>query len=182
MTRIPQSKLDSISQGANTTSPENRNPLSIKDIRFVLDRLPNVTFFAQRVNIPSIIAPSIEVTTPGTIKNIFVSGDSAEYSDLSVDILIDEDLASVIELHKWFRQTRGIFNADEVQKTQSEMESDGSVLVYTNQGAPNLVVRYMGLQPESIGDITLDLTEGEPSILTLPITFKYDYYEIRTTT
>ena len=69
------------------------NFLSNVEFRFILERLPNVEFYVQQINIPGVNSGYAERMTP--FKSIYTPGDTLVYEDLAMTIIADEKHAIV---------------------------------------------------------------------------------------
>ena len=80
---------------ANTTGflsnlPDNYNILSPIGYRLNIQKLPNVVYFCQTVNIPDITLGEIIQPTP--LRDISIFGDNLTIGTLEVGFVVDEDM------------------------------------------------------------------------------------------
>ena len=77
----------------------NRNFLSTGGFKFILNRIPKVSFFANQAEIPGI---SLGVSNqPTYLKDIDIPGDKLEYEDFRLTFLVDENLENYMQIQKW---------------------------------------------------------------------------------
>lgn len=154
------------------------NYLSAVEFKFVIDRLPNVEFYVQRANVPGISSGFSTTTTP--FKNIYGPGDKLEYDDLTVDVVVDENMSSYIESWNWLSSLTRPEGFDGYANIQNGdgIYSDATLFILSNSKNPNIKIKFKDLFPISVGQIDLDTTAGDidPPIATL--TFKYLSYNI----
>jgi hypothetical protein len=170
------------------TLTTNVNFLSPIEFKLSLDRLPNVQFFVKSVNIPGISSGHTEVFTP--FKNIHKPGDKLTYEEFTVSVICDEDMVAFREVSDWlvaltfpdnFEQYAGL-NPKTVGKSnteQSEVQSDGSLIILNSNKNANVTIKFKDLFPTSVGSIQLDTSGADLTPPTFDITFKYNGYTIK---
>ena len=80
-------------------TPSNRNFLSPLNFQFSIKRAPNVNFFLQKVNIPSLRLPSINI--PTQFVPIPTQFTHLEYGQFNIEFKVDEDFQNYMELYNW---------------------------------------------------------------------------------
>tara|TARA_Y100000034_G_C6701889_1_gene309587 strand:- start:98 stop:622 length:525 start_codon:yes stop_codon:yes gene_type:complete len=166
--------------------PNNLNILSPISFRLSIQKFPNVNFWCQSVNIPDMTVTEVVMPTP--FVDIPILGDKIEFGDLTVTILVDEDLVNFIEITNWMKavgtpenfsqrteyysKTEG-FNDNKVK----ELYSDATLHILTNNKNPNKEIKFRDLFPTTIGELMFDST-GENEAITTSITFQIRDYVI----
>lgn len=151
---------------------DNANNIAQKT-NFILgtSKLPKSVYMVQSVSIPE-----ISVSHPSSIGGRFgvamkLGADSSEYSDVSFDIILDEDLETFREvLEVMQRQVHpddGVFE---------DTDWEFWLQVNNNKGHPLFRIDFIHSRLTSIGDISLDSTDD--GINTMSLTISYDWYEI----
>ena len=79
--------------------PNNLNPLSPNGFSFSVTKLPDVAFFCQRVQIPSVTLASVDQFNP--FVNRPIPGEIMTFSELSLSFLVDEDMANYKAIFNW---------------------------------------------------------------------------------
>lgn len=161
--------------------PLNKSFLSNNKFDFVLDRIPNFTFFVQSVNLPSMALQSTTVNTP--FVQLSVPGNQLSYGQLSMTFMIDENMQSWYELYNWMFQLgnptslnkRGTLTGEAGSNTN--ILSDGTLFIKTNANNPNYKVSFFDMYPNDLGDITFSTTDNQ-DFLTSNVTFNYTYYTV----
>jgi len=174
--------------------------------RFQIQKLPEVQFFAQTINIPGI---SVEGLTQGTpLSQIAIAGSDLSYEDLSVSFLIDEQYRNYREVHDWLKglsfpenhtqfqnlltegsdrmpnsQSRGV--QTESGKTypatpDAAIYSDATLTILTSKNNPQLEVRFRDVFPKSLSSVQLTTQDTEVAYLIADVTFGYKFYEFAT--
>ena len=77
-------------------TPSNRNFLSPLNFQFSIKKAPNVNFFLQKVNIPALSLPTIDI--PTQFVPIPTSFTRVEYGEFNITFKVDEDLQNYLEI------------------------------------------------------------------------------------
>jgi len=168
----------------------NRNFLSPIGFKFTLSKFPKVDFFSNKASIPGInLGVAIQ---PTYLKDIPIPGDKLEYSDLTLDFLVDENLENYVEIHRWLiglgypeniKQFNDFRKTDELNPTTSGREltniySDGTLQILNSNYQPQANIRFSDLFPTALSTLDFDATKKTYDYLTAQVTFKYTIYNI----
>ena len=82
-------------------TPQNLNFLSPINFKFMLKRAPHVNFFIQKINIPGLSLPTIDVSNP--LIKVPYAGDHLNYEELNISFKVDEDLQNYMEINTWLK-------------------------------------------------------------------------------
>lgn len=159
----------------NLTS--NVNLLQPSGFKITINRenYSNLEFFAQSVQHPNVSGEGQELNYRGSsLKSL---PDKLTFGDLSVMILVDEDLNSYTEVLDWMR--RNVDN-NEVNATDNGINSrcDITVSILSSHNNVNKQIKYVDAYPSDLGDLSLETMSGEQTYITCSATFKYSYFEI----
>lgn len=166
-----------------TTEPVNKSFLSNNKFDFVLDRIPNFTFFVQSVNLPSMALQSTTINTP--FAQLSIPGNQLSFGQLSLSFIVDENMQSWLELYNWMFQLGNPTSLDKrgtltgQPGTNQHYLSDGALFIKTNANNPNFKVNFFDMYPNELGDITFSTTETQ-EFLTSTAVFNYTYYTVTT--
>ena len=69
--------------------------------RFIIQKLPEVQFFTQTINIPGVSVDGL--IQPTALSQISIAGSDLSYEDLSVSFLIDEEYRNYREVFDWLK-------------------------------------------------------------------------------
>ena len=58
------------------------------------------------------------------------------------------------------------------------IESDITVVAFNSHNNKSKTIKYINCVPTSVGAITFDATVGDTEVITFPVTFKIDFFEI----
>lgn len=158
------------------------NYLSSANFKFDIKRLPNVSFFAQECEIPSLEIGSVTIGTP--LVDYPIIGDKINFSPFELKFIVDENLNNYNEIFNWIVGMG--FPKDHSQYTRyrnfpndSSMYSDATLAILKNSLSYNKSIRFMDMFPVSLSQINLSslLRENEPVICSA--TFLYSLFEFK---
>jgi hypothetical protein len=174
--------------------------------RFQIQKLPEVQFFTQTINIPGISVDGLIQGSP--LSQIAIAGSDLSYEDLTVSFLIDEEYRNYREVHDWLKglsfpenhtqfqnllsegsdrmprsQTRGV--QTESGKTypatpDAAIYSDATLTILSSKNNPQLEIRFRDVFPKSLGSVSLTTQDTDVAYLVADVTFGYKYYEFAT--
>jgi len=169
---------------------ENRNFLSPTGFRFLLRRSPQVAFFCQQANVPSLDLGIAQQTY--YLKDVDIPGDKIVFGDLNIKFLVDEDLGNYMELQNWIRglgfpeslkefddldQEKDVFG--KYHQTGDNIYSDGTLQVLSNNLVPKFQIFFDDLFPYSLTTLSFDATDTDVEYFTAEASFKYTIYNIQ---
>jgi len=162
----------------NSRQPDTSNYLANTYFRFEFTRLPTVTYFCQRVNLPALTFTRAELPTQ-TGLTVKVPGGKYEHEDLTVSFLVDENMLNWLEVYNWMRSI-GVH--DEIKETipYEDRFSDARIVITNSAFKPNLIVKIRGAFPTSLSGIDFDSTAVETEGVIATATFAFTNYEIET--
>lgn len=166
--------------------PTNINPLSPNGFQFSITKLPEVSFFCQEVNLPDVSLPEASQGTP--FSDAKIPGDKLQYGELTVQFIIDEEMANYVAVHNWitalgFPKDKGQYRTwleEHDMLSDSELQrgySDAVLAILNNNNAPSRSIRFVDLFPTNIGALNFLSTSTDVQYLIGVATFSYTYYE-----
>jgi len=169
---------------------ENRNFLSPVGFKFILAEFPQVDFFCNEANIPSISLGS--AVQPTYLKDIDVPGDKLQYEDFSMRFLIDEDLKNYLEIHNWMRglgypeslqeiydlKEKDEYHPNTVKNSDIQYYSDGTLQILSSNQLPRFNVKFYNMFPTTLSTLTFDATQTDINYFTADVSFKYTIFDI----
>jgi len=170
--------------------PSNINPLSPNGFTFSITKLPNVSFFCQRVLIPSMTLASIERPTP--FINTPIPGEIMQFSELSIQFLIDDRMDNYKAIYNWMvalgypedhNQYKNFVNAQGGATLYSELArnySDATVGILDAQNNATNHFKFYDVFPISLDPVQLESTAMDVNYVIGSATFKYTYFTIDT--
>ena len=168
-------------------TPNNSNFLSILGFKLSIEKIPEVTYNCQTVELPSLSMGYAEQSTP--MIQMPVLGDKIQFGDFVIDFIINEDMTDYKKLWEWIvgighpesldqyssfhqAEARRLF-ARYNPKNHNVMYSDASLEILTNNYTPNNVVRFVDLFPIGLSAVPFQTTSEDVQYLTARATFKY---------
>lgn len=168
-------------------TPLNSNFLSPVGYRLSVEKIQEVTYNCQSVELPSLSMGYAEQGTP--MINLPILGDKIQFGDFIIDFIIDEDMVNYKKIFEWlvgighpesldqyseFHQAEatrllGRYNA----KNHGVMYSDASLEILTNNSTSNNVVRFVDLFPIGLSALPFKTTVQDIQYLTARATFKF---------
>lgn len=158
-----------------------QNFLNPNEFRFTMSRLPHVEFFVQGITLPDISSSPVERPTP--FKTLYLPGDKIEFSDLTLSVLVDEDLSSYLETWRWLialTKPEGFEQyADLVGAGGDGVYSDATLTVLSSKKNPNVEITFKDMFPVSVGSIALATNQTDVTPPVVDMTFRYASYDFR---
>jgi len=166
--------------------PQNTNYLQPSKFLLTFDRLGDVQYFCQTVNIPGVNLGQAPFNTP--MLDVFVPDRKMIYNPLSIHFTIDESLNGWQQLHAWFRSIASPTSFDErnrltslqnASKTSSSLNSysDATLTILSALNNPILRVKFYNVFPITLSDILFDTTQSADDIITADCVFTFDYFD-----
>ena len=169
---------------ALTRTPQNTNYLQPTKFIMAFDRIPNVQYFCQSVNIPGMQLGAAPLNFPGLDVN--APGTKMMYNQLAMTFTVDEPMKSWQDLHSWFRSIASPAGTDERNRlaalqsrrtTGTKSYSDATLTVLSALNNPLFRVRYYNCFPISLSDIQFDTEMSADDIITSDAIFLFDYFD-----
>jgi len=113
-------------------------------------------------NVIGVSTPSIDMGNtiqPTAIRNIYIPGNSLEFSDLTITFLLDENYSNYIKILKWIQLCR---NFDELDSER--IESDITLVLLNNKYKSEHSIVFQNCYPFSLSELPLNtqISETEP--------------------
>jgi len=170
-----------------STIPANLNPLSPNGFQFSIQKLPELTYFAQQVALPSISLPNVSVYTPFSTAQ--VAGDVLTYEPLTIDFLVDENMANYLAISDWivamgfpesYQQYISYQNKDNINISElAKNYSDATLQILNSSNNPIQTITFVDLVPTSLGNMTFLSTSDSVNYVTCSVTFDYTYFKFQ---
>lgn len=159
--------------------PVNKSFLSNNKFQFIISRLPNVEFFIQSINLPSLTLSTAETQTPFT--RISTPGNILTFEPLIVNYIMDENMQAWFEIYDWVTQLGNPTHRDKLGNltrtpgASNSVTSDIILTINTNANNPNIRVTFRDAYPTELSGVQFTSTEGQ-EFLTATINFAYTSY------
>ncbi len=151
---------------------------------FLIQNLPQVTYFCQSANIPSVNLGFAIHPTP--FANIPKPGEKIDYGELSVKFLIQETMANYIELYNWilalgFPESRTQFSSrfgTGARNTDLNEYSDATLLALDSNYNPVVEFAFKDCFPVGLTGIEFDVSTGDTQYFAAQAIFKYRTFTV----
>lgn len=145
---------------------ENKNFLQPTGFRVIIERenYGNLEFFAQSVNHPGASVSAVEIPVP-RVQGLPMPGDTISYGELSLNLILDEDLTAYKEVQKWLE--------DSVYNKVDGIHHDITVIVLTSHNNFCAQIKYKNCIPTQLGAIELTSTTGDVTYINFDTTFRF---------
>lgn len=156
--------------------PTNRNGLLKTHHQFQIRRLPNVSYWCQAANIPSMSLTAInQVTNFNPIKR---PGGELVYGDFKIKFMIDENLENWLELRQWFLECSNDADFDDYEPPTKHLDSASVLFILESNNQPKFKVTFGGLFPTFLEGIDFDSTAAKAEFQYATCNFAYTNFEI----
>jgi hypothetical protein len=176
---------------ALSSSPTNQNLCQASKFLLSFDRLPQMTWFCQKVNLPG-ISMAGDITQVSPFIDAPIPGDKMIYEPLSVTFLLDEQLLSWTVINQWIKGVTfpDNFNQYKLLTLQQNLQlqqkitgakpqySDALLTVFSNKNNPIFNVSFSDVFPISLSSINFDVALSAEFIMTGTASFKFTNYSI----
>jgi hypothetical protein len=178
-----------------STRFEQQNGLYGNHFRFTLEALPDLTFFAQAITIPSITSGPVNRATPFT--SIREVGDHLNYSNFTVSYLIDGAFKTYSSLYWWLKGYGFPHSYDEVlsfRETRAkrvampnpqvkDLEKTSASLLVLQPDTEKIIAefQFIDVVPTGLSDLQFGTMEHDAPVLKATVTFECTAFELMLT-
>jgi len=165
-------------------TPQNINPLSPIGYQFSITKLPDLTFFAQEVNLPGITLGEPEFGTP--FARVPIPGETLLYEQLSLTFLVDEGMKNYRSIYNWmialgfpqsYDQYITLSSEDTINYTELATNySDATLSILNNSNVPSQIVSFKDMFPVSLDSLQFSSTQSDVQYLMGRVSFRFSYY------
>lgn len=169
-------------------SPGNVNPLRLQAYQFIIQKLPELTYFVQTTEIPEM---QLGVQTQASsVHDIKIPGETMDYASLTIEFQVDEELKNWNSIYFWMvglgypeghQLYRQYMNAKVNQNSPNELMkgySDGSLVILDSANHPKQIFTFVDMFPISLSGLRFDSSVTDAPIAMASATFEYSYYYI----
>ncbi len=167
------------------TLTKNFNNFIPTGFKLNIDKIPNVTYFCQSASLPGISMNPVLLTN--RFRDVPVAGDKAQYNELRVRFVIDEELRNWLEIYNWIKgmtfpeshdQYVSQKNTGDGYTNLSGFYSDGNLFILSSHKNIQYKAVFTGLFPTTLTDIDMDSSLGDIDAITADVSFSYVEYRI----
>ena len=164
--------------------PSNINPLSPLGFRFGVNKLPNVDFFAQSVNLPGVSIGQVEQATPLIVSPI--PGEMLTYQELTIQFMVDENMTNYKSIVNWLeglgfpedhKQYTDYLAEDKVSYTElAKNYSDATLQILGSNNVAVQTLKFKDMFPTSIEGLQFNSSDSDVTYLVGNASFRYTNY------
>jgi len=172
--------VDSKVQLSDETLTKNLNYLQPTGFRVVIDRTkyPNLEYFAQSVSHPGAQLTPLELPVR-RITSVPLAGDKMTFSEVSFDIILDEEMTSYREMYDWMVRITNDGQVSALERdTKKPTYADITLHVLSSHNNTVQKIRYLDCVPTGLGDINFQSTSGDTTYLTFNASFRFSQFNI----
>jgi hypothetical protein len=165
----------------------NTSYLKPNSFKFVVAKLPNVTYTCQAANLPALTLGQAIQPTP--FVDISHPGDKVQFGDFTIQFLVNEDLSNYKELYDWIVQI-GVPSGSTNWGTSLNRASvwpvndprgafsDCALIVVNSNNIPVVRIKFEDAFPISLEGLSFDITSSGMEYFTGVATFRYKVFTI----
>lgn len=158
----------------------SHNPLLVNYFEFIMDRVPNMTYFCQTANLPGLGMGSVEQPTIFGVPINQPSG-AIRFENLQITFKVDENLSNWLEIYNWIRRSGNLGeDCTPPFSYQEKVESGGTLLITNSTYRPKIKISFKNLFPVSLSGIqfTSVLPDSMEAVATATFTYTSHKAEI----
>lgn len=147
---------------------DNKNFLSPGAFKVTIDssEFANLQFFCTNAAVPGISQPSV---IPGFRNiNVYMPGDTIEYSTMELTFIVDEEMKNYTEIHSWL-----ITNTTDKPKFK-----DVTLSILSNKNTTNKQFRFHNAFPIDLGQLSFTTQDTAVEYVTCTVTLQYNKFDI----
>tara|TARA_R110000764_G_scaffold123630_1_gene211143 strand:- start:356 stop:748 length:393 start_codon:yes stop_codon:yes gene_type:complete len=112
-----------------------------------------------------------------------IAGDKLSFGTLECMIIVDENLNAYKEMFEWLQrivQTNEASGLDRSRNndTTAPTVADITVAILSSHNNTTRTIRYIDCIPTTIGSLPMESTTGDTTIIALPVSFRFSYFEL----
>lgn len=179
------------SAGANydtivSTIPST-NYLRPNSFKFLIAKMPNVTYTCQSANLPALNLGAAMQQTP--FVDIPHPGDKVFFGEFIIQFLINEDMSNYKELYDWLVSIGVPSGGDQYgsltyraspysPEKYNNVFSDASLLILDSNNIPKVKLNFQDLWPTAVEGLNFDITSSGMEYFVGTATFRYKVFTI----
>jgi len=147
---------------------DNKNFLQPTGFRIIVERekYGNLEFFAQSIQHPGTQVSAVEVGIP-RIQGLPFAGDTLNYGELTLSLILDEDLTAYKEMQKWLEDS--VYG-------EGNPYHDIKVIVLTSHNNFCAEILYKNCVPVQLGSFELASSTGDVTYLNFDASFRFSEF------
>ena len=123
--------------------------------------------------LPSITIPPLESQWQNTKR--WIAGGPTEFEQMNIQFVVDGHFANWKLLYNWMMYISN--NKDKMLTNYHDYVVDASLRIINNFGGDIMGIKYIGMWPTNLQEVSFSMKEGEV-LIEGGATFVYDYFEV----
>lgn len=163
------------------------NYLRPNSFKFLIAKMPNVTYTCQSANLPALNLGAAVQQTP--FVDIPHPGDKVFFGEFIIQFLINEDMSNYKELYDWIASIGVPSGGDQygsltyranpyTPDKYNNAFSDASLLIIDSNNIPKVKLNFQDLWPTAIEGLNFDITSSGMEYFVGTATFRYKVFTI----
>lgn len=137
------------------------------NFKLVIPKNPEVNYFLQTCSVPGVSMGPTD--TPFRNNEAFMPGNVVQKQNLSVSIILDEDLETYVSIYNWLTS----FIDQDVWRNLTQ---DIQIHVLSSNKRVNKTFTFVQAFPVTIGEIPFDSTVNESTQVAFTCDFRFQYF------
>jgi len=158
--------------------PTNQNYIYPTNFFFNINRLPTMTYFTTKVNLPD-FGFSDALEQPTRFVPVKHPATRVTFGTLEVSFLVDEDMKNWIEIQNWIKSLSLTEDHSDYEGNVLHHYSNATLLITNSAMNPNIEVSFSNIFPISITGLNFDSSITELTPFESTAVFAFDYYDIK---
>lgn len=159
--------------------PDTLNPLAGNSFKFTIQRLPDVEYFLQEVELPSVSLQAPDQMNSYTA--IPLPGDVITYDTLDISFMIDSKMQNYKSVFNWieglgFPESNGQFVALE-KASSGNLYSDATLQIMDQLGNVASTIQFVDCVPISLSGLQFQTSTDDVQYLVGRASFRYTLYK-----
>ena len=155
--------------------------------KFLIAKIPNVTYTCQSANLPVMTLGHAIQQTP--FVDVSHPGDKVEFGDFNIRFLVNEDMSNYKELYDWIASIGVPVSGDNWSMRDSRASifpdgdarrafSDASLIIVDSNNKPVVKITFQDAFPIALEGLEFDITSSGMEYFTGSATFRYKAFTI----
>lgn len=166
--------------------PNTISTLHPNGFQFSIQKYPELTYFIQEITLPEIsLGVSQQSSSSHDIK---VPGDTMEFGDLSINFMIDENMANYKAVYDWiiglgfplgqYQYKDFLANVTNKQSytSSSKATSDCTLTILNSNNLPVKTITFIDAFPTGLSALTFASTNTDVNYFIATLNMTYSYY------
>lgn len=156
--------------------PQNKNALLRTHYLFYISRLPNTSYFCNKVILPE---SGISIVNQPTLFNtIKRPGGEIKHSPIHLEFLIDEDFANWKEIFTWIKNCSDYINFDDYTPPSEHLSQSAGLLILDSNNTIKHKFTFTNIFPVFLGGLGFDSKIKDSQPFTCKAEFAFTSYEV----